>query len=355
MDETERQRLATLFHFLADHDFRGASALYDELARAAAGDPEILSLLLPAAPADRFPHLLFAAVQYLLLGEGADPRATFGSDPFPVFRRWCLDRRDDIERLTASRVNQTNEVGRGAALAPTLAVVAAAAGRPLALVEIGTSAGLNLLFDRYRYDYGDGLRAGPADSPVVVRARLHGTLAPPTTTPEVAWRVGLDRKPVDVLDDDAVRWLRSCIWPEQRHRIDLFEQAVGVARTQPPRLVTGDAVDDLAALAATAPPDAALCVFHTAMLPYLPDPARLAAVLHDVARRRPVWWVSGEVPGLVAALDGPHPDGPADDRLHFRYGIVPLGIAGRRPRTLGHSGAHGAWLEWLDPDTAGAR
>jgi hypothetical protein len=342
--------VANLFRLLADIDFRGASPLYERLARETADDPELLALVLPAAPRDRYPHLLFAAVQYLLLDEGADPVGAFGSEPFALFRSWCLARRSDIERLTAARVVQTNEVGRCAALLPCLATVAERAMQPLAVVEVGASAGLNLLFDRYRYVFAPGIETGAVGSDVVLRPRPHGDRMPPVSMPEVAWRRGLDRQPVDVTDEDAVHWLRSCIWPEQRWRIELFERATALARHDPPQVESGDVYESLPGLVRSAPEEAALCVVHTAVLSYLPDQRRFVDLLGQLARERPLWWVSGEGTGLVPQLPAPPSSTPAEG-ISFLYGVVPLGIPGEEPRALARAGAHGAWLEWLDVDS----
>jgi hypothetical protein len=101
-------------------------SLYQRLARKAAEDHEVLALMLPAQPNDRLPHLLFAAVQYLLLGEGSDPLSRFGEAPYSEFRAWSLDRRDELTALIGTRVVQTNEVARCAGLLPCLSAVAAA-------------------------------------------------------------------------------------------------------------------------------------------------------------------------------------------------------------------------------------
>ena len=350
----ELEAVANLFRLLADIDYRGASALYERLARDTADDTELLELLLPAAPGDRLPHLLFAAVQYLLLGDGSDPIAVFGSEPYAAFRSWCLDRRSELERLVRTHVVQTNEVGRCSALLPCLATVAERARRPLALVEVGTSAGLNLLFDRYRYVFGPGLETGRGDSEVVLRPRLHGDRVPPLSVPDVPWRRGLDRQPVDVADDDATRWLRACIWPEQQWRIELFDRAVALARRDPPTLVAGDVFDSLPAMVRSAPSEAALCVVHTAFLGYVPDHPRFAELLSELARERPLWWVSGEGAGLVPQLPAPRIERPAEG-IWFLYGIVPLGVPDEPPRALARAGAHGAWLDWLDTEDSSRR
>jgi hypothetical protein len=340
-----------LFRFLADGDFHDASPLYERLARAAADDEEIVSLLDAAAPADRLPHLLFAAGQYLLFLDGSDPLEAFGSSGYDTFRAWCLDRRTELSELIATHVLQTNEVGRCAAVLPCLARIAAVTARPLALIEVGASAGLNLRLDRYRYRYDDEV-LGAASSAVQLEPRLEGGLAPSFTVPEIVWRQGLDRRPVDVMDDDAVTWLRACVWPEQRWRADLLETAVAEARVDPPRVVAGDAIAGLPELVAAAPPDADLCILHTAVLGYLPDRAGFVSELHELGRERPLWWVSGEAAGLVDTL--PRPE-MALERLSFLYGVVPIGHESLSAQVLAAAGAHVAWLAWLDPVSARPR
>jgi hypothetical protein len=149
---------------------------------------------------------------------------------------------------------------------------------------------------------------------------------------------------VDVTDDDAVRWLQACIWPGQAWRRDLLDRGVAIARRDPPTLVTGDAVTDLADAAVGAPRDHALCVVHTAVLGYLPDRDGFCDAVAALGRDRPVWWVSGEADGLVPELAG------RADRsrpgISFVYGVVPLGAPGE-PRAVAQAGSHGAWLRWI--------
>jgi hypothetical protein len=135
--------------------------------------------------------LLLAAAHYLLL-RSVKPRLPLAAyypsivgpaarcgDPVPAFRRFCLERQGQIRELVATRRVQTNEVGRCACLLPAFTLAAGmAGGRPLALVEVGASAGLNLLFDRYAYDYGDGVPRGEAGSPVRISCSLRGPAAP---------------------------------------------------------------------------------------------------------------------------------------------------------------------------------
>ena len=166
------------------------SALYQSLCHSVAEDPDLLAITANARPGQPVPNLFMATVHWLLL-EGAqhpvtdyypdiNPGSTEHGDPYPSFRLFCLDRSDAITALISTRLVQTNVVRRCAVLLPAFAV---AMGRyherPLSLVEIGASAGLNLLWDRYSYTYSDGRRWGDSESPVHLSSVIRGGLRPP--------------------------------------------------------------------------------------------------------------------------------------------------------------------------------
>ena len=175
------------------------------------------------------------------------------------------EHRDKITGLVASRTVQTNEVRRCTALLPSFEAVRDPE-RPLALVEVGASAGLNLLFDRYRYDYGTA-STGAESSPLTLAGEIRSGQPPiPDPLPTVSWRLGIDLQPIDVADSDAVRWARALIWPEQVERFERFDAAIAIARRDPPAIREGDALDLLPAAIGEAPPDASLVVYHSFVL-----------------------------------------------------------------------------------------
>jgi hypothetical protein len=142
---------------------------------------------------------------------------------------------------------------------------------PLALLEVGASAGLCLLPDFYAYDYGGALVAPEVQrltSPVFTCA-INAATPVPTRPPRVVWRAGLDLNPVDLADPAEVAWLEALVWPEQTDRLARLRAAIMIAAEQKPRLVKGDLRTDLTALAREAPKDATLVIFHTAVLAYI--------------------------------------------------------------------------------------
>jgi hypothetical protein len=322
------------------------SPLYERLARGIAQDPEVLSIAAHARAGQPAPNLLLAAVHYLLLRGAQHPLTAFypslspgippPADPYPSFHSFCLGHAEEIQRLLATRLVQTNEVRRCGCLLPAFGLVARRAeGRPLALVEIGASAGLNLLWDYYGYDYGDYGRYGVAAAAVQIVCAVRGTERPPlpAVLPAVARRVGLDLNPIDVRDPDAALWLRALVWPDEAGRADLLQHAMHIASQHPPTLLGGDALDQLAAVLAGVPEDQTLCVFHTHTLnQFSPEArARLASLLAHQASKRDLYQISIEWLG----------------REHPCLELVSFVDGARSQELLAYCGSHGEWLEWL--------
>lgn len=270
----------------------------------------------PVPEAKRQPNLLFGVVR--LLGGPVDDPAGFHD--FTV-AHW-----DEIAANLRVRATQTNEPGRCAVLLPVLAKLP----QPLALLEVGASAGLGLYPDRYSYRYGDRLlgTGGP-----LLECQLTGT-EPPDRLPEVVWRAGLDLNPLRVTDAEDVGWLDALIWPEHEHRRERLRAAAAIAAADPPELIRGDLVDDLPALAARAPAGATLVVFHTSVLYQVPEPQRQA--FEALVRTLPGHRISVEAPGVVP-FDGLPP--APDDTLHNVVALDGVPLAWAR--------GHGQAMSWF--------
>ncbi len=290
-------------------DVPNASPLYSWLALRAAEDREILRLVLHANTRPQRPHMLFAAVRYLLFSGIQDELAGFypnlttkprpRGEAYPSFRAFCLKHADEIGRLVTVYSVQNNEVGRCSDLLLAFDVVARrGGGRPLAMIELGPSAGLNMLWDRYGYDYGGVGYIGDCTSPVQLRCELRGNILPPLprAIPAVSWRMGIDLNPINVHDKEAVRWLRALIWPEHQDRAKRMEDALAMAQQQPLPIVAGDTVDRLPEVLAQVPDEATLCIYHSYAMNQTPEPvrARIFAQIADFARTRELFRVAEE-------------------------------------------------------------
>lgn len=335
----------------------GQSEQYVEWALGISEDREVLALINTLPASKRQPNLVLAAARSL----GA------GTPDYAGFRAFLLSRWNAIQNTALTRSTQTNEPGRCAVFLPSLAAIARSESRPLALIEVGASAGLVLYPDQYRYQYDGGAILEPGIPPSAgagVAAATKPTAAAsvpelpllecsttgspplPGSLPEVCWRAGVDLNPLDITDPGDVAWLEALIWPGQEFRVRRLRQALEVARRDPPYLVAGDLNEQLPALVAEAPKEAAVVVLHSAVLAYVaePDRVRFRTMMEELSRGRGVHWLANEGPGVM-----PRPDDSS--------GIPGLANQGHRGRFLlshngrpvAETGPHGQFLHWLHP------
>ncbi|GAA1951111.1 DUF2332 domain-containing protein [Agromyces allii] len=260
---------AERYRVFAEVEARGMSATYEAWARGVATDAAVQALIDELPSPKRQPNLVFSAARLL----GAEPGA------YPEFADWLAEHWSAVREVALTHATQTNEAARCALHLPVLAGI----DGPIALLEVGASAGLCLYPDRYGYRYTGDTGAGPArldpvDGPsaVVLDCAVRGTtpVPIPARMPEIVWRAGIDLNPLDVRSQADVDWLDALVWPEHDDRRARLRAAAAIAAADPPRLVGGDLNEQLAALAAAAPSDATLVVFHTAVLMYLDDEGR---------------------------------------------------------------------------------
>jgi len=285
---------AERYRAFAEVEARGMSATYDTWALGVAGDPATIALIDELPPAKRQPNLVFSAARF----HGAV------SAPYDVFRDWLGAHWPAVRRTAETHATQTNEAGRCALHVPALAGVRG----PLALLEVGASAGLCLYPDRYSYRYTGHEQLDPDDgaSRVVLdcETREPSGSAPvpvPARLPEVVWRAGIDLNPLDVANSDDLDWLDALIWPEHDDRRERLRAAASIAAADPPCIVAGDLNERLAALAAEAPVDATLVVLHTAVIAYLDEAGR--ARFAETVRGLPGHWLSVEARSIIPGID----------------------------------------------------
>lgn len=233
---------------------------------------------------------------------------------------------------------QTNEPGRSAVLMAGLLAVAAEYPRisGFELLEIGSSAGLNLMIGRYGFDL-NGLRFGPEDAAITIAPEWRG-LGPPDRPRWIDSAVGCDIAPIDLTDKAQADRLLAYVWPDQPGRMARMEAAVAAAQAAPPRLEQGDAADWLKEqLRKPQAEGQARVLMHSVVWPYLPEKTQLkiealmAAARSRATPTKPLAWISYEW--------GPHRE-PHELRLRSWPG---LGIN----RLLAYAHPHGAWIEWL--------
>jgi hypothetical protein len=367
--------------------------LYVALCQLLARRPEALRWLDAAAPVQRRPNLLLAALHdRVLAGSGGALAAYFASadgqrppdDALPAALDALLDDEQEALRDAIARNGtQTNEVGRCAVLWPALGEIARrCGGRPLALLDFGCSAGLNLGVDRYAYRYARRgaerqasmrLGADPAPGvPLIDCHPLHGRAPrPPDPTLKIARRQGLDLNPVDVRDPIALRWLRACLWPQDRARRQRFDQAADIVSRQGwPLAQAADGVQAIERWLDTLQQDAAggalqPVIFNSWVLAYFgaDELAHHVARLRTLVQQRGLAWLSAE--GAALRQGNPPEAGPGDEHVDAdelaratQWWLTLPGDPEPQARLLARSHPHGHWLQWVaqdkDPVPAGS-
>jgi hypothetical protein len=340
-----------MWRWFATH-CRGYSPLYEKISLAIADDRELLDDVRAAPPLAHLPPALLAAVHYLLLGGADHPLAEVyagrsDADPGPLFLDLCRSRRADVMAVLSSRHIQTNECGRSAVIGPGLTWLAPQFGGPWSLIDVGASAGLNLLCDHYRIDYGTHGVTGPDDSPVKIDCRVvagHPPIA--ARLPTFASRVGIDRSPIDLSNPDDARWLLACVWPDTG-RLERTAAAIELAQSDRPHVISGDAIPALSEVLAALPGGTAAVIVTTWAFAYLSTEDRddFMALLDRASHARDIAWLSAEGAGTVEPFaDQAVPDddpGTSDilGAILFENGV-------RHPELLGYVQEHGGWIDW---------
>lgn len=303
-----------------------------------ADDPEVIAWIAGLRPIKQQPNLVFAAARW---------HGVPAPGPYENLRRALLEDDGTIRATVEARATQTNEVGRLAALVPALAALGRAHG-PLALLEVGASAGLCLYPDRWAYDWATDLgqvRLVPPDadpSAPALPCRVKGEAPLPDALPEIAWRGGLDLHPLDVTDPDQMAWLENLVWPEQDERRERLRHAVSLARTDPPRIRSGNLLTDLPDLVDEASEHGTVVVFHSAVIAYVEPDDRLVfdALMRDLVEHGRCHWVSNEGKNVLPNITA---TGPAIEPS------VPTFVLGVDGQMVARTHGHGRTMRWTLP------
>ncbi len=291
---------------------------------------------------------LMAAVHRLVLLREAPRLACFYpsvggtadlDEAWPAFRALLAERGDEVRKLAALPC-QTNEVGRAGLLLPGFLRVARETGLPLRLLEIGSSAGLQLRWDAFFFDMGYGTWGEPS-SPVQLYGAWEGPPVDLDVAVEIVERRGCDPRPVDPTTPEGRLTLTASVWADQVGRFESLRGALELAGRIPARVDTARAGDWLPQRLAEAAPGVATVVFHTIVLQYL-APAELLTVRETLSEagaratpEAPLAWLFFE------------PEDPETMSLDMPYVVELQTWPGGTRRRLAVASPHGASIRWL--------
>ncbi len=268
--------LSETFKRFAKNECENSSELYETLSYQIAEDSDLIELATQIPEGQPVPNLFFAATQYLLSDAQHDLKkyyASFTENPlpaksaFPYFKEFVLSNQEELKQLFQTKLVQTNEVRRCAYLYPMFADIYEKHQTPLALIEIGTSAGLQLGVDQYRYVYSNEIQAGNLNSLLTIYSQNRGKDLPTSIfdIPVVQTRIGMDLNPIDLKNEEELKWLQALIWPEHHERKDLLNKSAAIIKNLDIQFVSGDAVEQIETICDQIPFKSANCHISTRM------------------------------------------------------------------------------------------
>ena len=312
--------------------FGSSSPLYASLVEVIGDDPALLDLLNRMEHAPR-PNVLLAGVQYLLIQDPDDPLAehypNIGEPTEPAgrledrFRDFVGRHEEELVEIGRTRYTQTNECRRCAVLLP---VIWLTPFTRFHLLDVGSSAGLNLNLDLYHYRWGDLEWGPPSTVNLVTESR---GVEPQPRSIEVASRVGLDLNRIDAADPKDRMWLEALVWPEHFERRRRLAEALELAVRNPVDVVEGDALETMEPLLEALPSEEPAIVMHSFALLQFSREARSSfrEILHRRRGDRPIYEISFDALGREDGAGG----------LTIDDGNGPIEVGTAHP--------HGEWVE----------
>ncbi|HWK21449.1 DUF2332 domain-containing protein [Bacillus sp. J37] len=337
-----KEVVSNLFSNFSEKECKNSSKLYEFLSLKISKDNELLEICLNSRNNQPIPNSLFGAVHYLLLkGKEHKLKAYYPSivseakpynESFDYFKDFCLIHKNEINSILETKLVQTNEVRRCAYLYPVFSFIFEETKKPLALIEIGTSAGLQLLWDNYSYSYNTGEVVGDKNSKLNISSEIIGGITPflPLNPPPISTRIGIDLNIVDLNDYEEYLWLKSLIWPEHKERLKMFESAASYIKDYPVQLIEGDGVTLLREIVENVPKNSSICIFHTHVANQMPLEIKelLLNNIESIGLERDVFHIYNNI---------------QDRNLHLDYFLNGV----EHKQTIAETDGHGRWFKWL--------
>ncbi|WP_420488330.1 DUF2332 domain-containing protein [Gottfriedia acidiceleris] len=337
-------QLKERFTQFAKNECEKSSRLYEYLSLEIAEDEEIHELCTFVQDGQPIPNLLLGSIHYLLMNGKNHPLKEFYpslvktpkklEDSYPYFQDFCKKFRNEIIQLLQTKIVQTNEVRRCAYLYPCFSYIYQKVNKPISLIEIGTSAGLQLLFDQYKYSYSSSETIyGNIKSNVLIDSKVivkGPTILPLLDeVPPVVDRYGIDLHVNDLSNEEDFLWLKALIWPEHFERRELFEKAAICMKENEINLIEADAIKILPEVVNELSNDSILCIFHTHVANQIPVDGKqsLLKTIEVISENRDVFHLYNNI---------------WDRMLHLDYYIDGV----KHEEVIGETEGHGKWFEW---------
>ncbi len=297
------EKLAMIFKRFAEQEAKGSSPLYEYWSLNIAQDIELLTLIQFIPSNQPRPNLFFAAVQYLAC-ENQHQLACYYKNvtssefaqSFIHLKDFCQQHRGPLQDIFQMKLVQTNELNRAAYLYPIFSYIQAKTQKLLSLIEIGTSAGLLLNLDQYRYEIEEAVTKqfyGNEKSKLHIVAKNNGESIRELSTLNIDQRIGIDLNIVDLQKDEDFRWMQALIWPEHKMRKQQLENVQEVNRNVRKTLLEGDFLTLIPTIMEQQDHTRQLIIFHTHVANQFSNELKqqLLQMLSEISYKQPIYHV----------------------------------------------------------------
>jgi hypothetical protein len=335
------------FIAFANNECKGNSALYYILSNQIANDTALLEVATATRVGQPIPNIFFAAVHFLLLKNTNNELAKFYPSiqknqiteiPFALFKTFCSEHENEIRKIIATKIVQTNVINRCAYLMPIFSKIIAKENKPTTIIDIGTSAGLTLNFDQYEYWYNGQKIFG--ESKVINRCEIIESNIP-TIFPIIQsiTKIGIDQNIIDPTDADEILWLKALIWADQLERFTAIEEALKLAALKNINFIKASSIGDFEREILKIDNNVNLIIYATHVLYQFSDEQKLAfyAMLESIGQKRDFYFLSVE--GIKILLDKYNSAETVMELTHYKSKQKVVTF-------LGETNGHGNWIKW---------
>lgn len=335
------------FLVFAETECKGNSEHYYKLSIQIANDAELLNIAANTRQGQPIPNIFFAAIHYLLLLNQdkelaryypSIQRNHFAEIPFYIFKDFCIENDNEIKKIISTRIVQTNVINRCTYLMPIFSKIIAEENKPTTIIDIGTSAGLTLNFDKYEYWYNDQKVFGK--SKVIAKSKIiESTIPNIYNILQPILKIGIDQNVINPSDKDEILWLKALVWTDQLERFVAIEEALKLDELKNIKFIKADTVLDFEREILKADRNQNLIVYATHVLYQFTQDQKddFYAMLERVAQLRDFYFLSVE--GIQILLE----------RYNSKETVIELTTYKNRQKTLkfvAETNGHGNWIKW---------
>ncbi len=343
----ELGKIKDRFIAFADSECKGNSELYYKLSYQMANEEELLKIASNTRAGQPIPNIFLASVHYLLLKNQEIELAKYypsiqknqvAEIPFSLFKSFCIENKNEIMSLISTRIVQTNVINRCSYLMPIFSKIIAEEKRPTTIIDIGTSAGLTLNFDKYEYWYNDQKLYG--ESNVIVKSNILKSYMPTIhpITHSIS-KIGIDQNIIDPTNKDEILWLKALIWTDQLERFIAIEEALKLDELTEIKFIQAETIADFETEISKVDKVQNLIIYATHVLYQFPQEQKEAfySMLERTGQDRDFYFLSVE--GIEILLE----------RYKSKEIVIELTEYKDKQKTeilIAETNGHGNWIRW---------